>query len=366
MCRLYISGGPARHTCMADSSLLNIQPYYFVWRARGHRGGAQLQCRPTAVRQLCVRAELCPGRVFSGLCNHASVDLGLEAVLEPENRPSAAVAGARAAPWWPPAAAPYVHPESTLMTLRTLLLAALRVQASLGASYTLQHLAVEHLEEPSDGVTLLGIDVPRPRLSWVLSPRLPDQRGVAQSKYQLTVATAGAVIWDSGRVSSNITSLVQCCGDAELRSDTAYTCKHLPQSVSAGCIAETSHTLSLARFGRECHELGRPGCCCKRRLWLSHWPVSSRRLAASCLDYTGAGAQPAAQQLSRYPVRCGVCLCVRRGCGLLRAHGQRQARRSRPEVVSRRNQLPLRVRTPATRHHVLTLTAAFDWLSRPT
>jgi hypothetical protein len=27
MCRLYISGGPARHTCMADSSLLNIQPY---------------------------------------------------------------------------------------------------------------------------------------------------------------------------------------------------------------------------------------------------------------------------------------------------------------------------------------------------
>ena len=200
--------------------------------------------------------------------------------------------------------------------------------------------------EPNSGPTLLGIDVPRPRLSWVLSPRLPDQRGVAQGKYQLTVATGGAVIWDSGRVSSNITSLVQCCGDAELRSDTAYTCKHLP-SQSALAALQTSHTTRW-RFCRECHELGRPGCRCKRRVWLSHWPVSSRRLAASCLDYTRAGAQPAAQQLSRYPVGCGVCLCVRRGCGLLRAYGQRQARRSRPEVVSRRNQFPAVARTHAS------------------
>jgi hypothetical protein len=36
MCRLYICGGPARHTCMADSSLLNTAVFCMA-RARASR-----------------------------------------------------------------------------------------------------------------------------------------------------------------------------------------------------------------------------------------------------------------------------------------------------------------------------------------
>ena len=89
------------------------------------------------------------------------------------------------------------------------------------ASYTLQDLQVEHLHAPTDSVTLLAIDVPRPRLSWRLEP-FAGLRGVSQSAYRVTVKSAEQNIWDSGRVNSNQTNLVECCALAALTSDTEY------------------------------------------------------------------------------------------------------------------------------------------------
>lgn len=61
------------------------------------------------------------------------------------------------------------------------------------------HLLTEFLENP------LGIDVPRPRLSWQIASQ---RRGVLQSAYQVQAAPsladlqAGALLWDSGKVLS--------------------------------------------------------------------------------------------------------------------------------------------------------------------
>jgi alpha-L-rhamnosidase len=94
---------------------------------------------------------------------------------------------------------------------------------SQSASYVLQDLSVEHLQAPADGVTLLAIDVPRPRLSWRLVP-LSTLRGVSQSAYRVLVTSIDkSVIWDSGRVSSNRTNLVECCALSTLHSDTEYS-----------------------------------------------------------------------------------------------------------------------------------------------
>eukprot|EP01043_Picozoa_sp_COSAG02_P089099 COSAG02_NODE_26111_length_640_cov_1.750462_2_plen_142_part_01 len=89
------------------------------------------------------------------------------------------------------------------------------------ASYTLQDLQVEHLHAPTDSVTLLAIDVPRPRLSWRLEP-FSGLRGVSQSAYRVTVKSGEQDIWDSGRVRSNQTNLVECRA-AALTSDTEYS-----------------------------------------------------------------------------------------------------------------------------------------------
>eukprot|EP00662_Eupelagonemidae_sp_cell21_P057799 gene57799-biopygen112428 len=74
-----------------------------------------------------------------------------------------------------------------------------------------QHLSVEHLLEPPTGsATLLAIDVPRPRFGWRVVPNSTTDRGVAQSAYRLQLArSGGALVWDSGRVSSNCSVLVE-------------------------------------------------------------------------------------------------------------------------------------------------------------
>jgi alpha-L-rhamnosidase len=72
----------------------------------------------------------------------------------------------------------------------------------------------------------LGIDVPRPRLSWILKAQKPNARGLRQTAYQILVATnqanlrAGkADLWDSGKVESDRSIQVEYSGK-ELASRT--------------------------------------------------------------------------------------------------------------------------------------------------
>jgi len=68
----------------------------------------------------------------------------------------------------------------------------------------------------------LGIDVPAPRFSYAL---LHSSRGQFQSVYEIVVSYApnGAVVWDSGKVSSNVTTNIPYAGSTALKSDTDYT-----------------------------------------------------------------------------------------------------------------------------------------------
>lgn len=74
-------------------------------------------------------------------------------------------------------------------------------------------LRCEYLKDP------LGIDVPRPRLSWVLAARDPRQRGQRQTAYQILVASTAEGLargaadrWDSGRVRSAESIQVEYAG----------------------------------------------------------------------------------------------------------------------------------------------------------
>ncbi|MFF1420851.1 alpha-L-rhamnosidase [Streptomyces sp. NPDC058280] len=72
--------------------------------------------------------------------------------------------------------------------------------------------AVEYVEHP------LGLDVPRPRLSW---PLVSEKTGQAQSAYQVRVATAPERlaepdVWDSGKITSAESVLVPYAGPALL------------------------------------------------------------------------------------------------------------------------------------------------------
>ncbi len=65
-------------------------------------------------------------------------------------------------------------------------------------------LRCEYLSNP------LGVDVTRPRLSWVLALRNPNERGAKQSAYQILVSSSAtklqsgrADLWDSGKVDSD-------------------------------------------------------------------------------------------------------------------------------------------------------------------
>ncbi len=80
------------------------------------------------------------------------------------------------------------------------------------------HPRCEYLVDP------LGIDIARPRLSWVLRSAQPDRRGQRQSAYQILVATieerlrAGqGDLWDSGRVETDQSVHIDYAG-AGLRS----------------------------------------------------------------------------------------------------------------------------------------------------
>lgn len=68
-------------------------------------------------------------------------------------------------------------------------------------------------------VNPLGVDVPQPRLSWVLESAPPDERGQRQTAYQILVASSEenlradrGDLWDSGKVASDQTAHIVYAG----------------------------------------------------------------------------------------------------------------------------------------------------------
>ena len=79
-------------------------------------------------------------------------------------------------------------------------------------------LRCEYLENP------IGIDIVKPRLSWVLES---DERGQRQTSYQIIVASSPELLaqdkpdlWDSGKVESDQTIHIQYAGKT-LKSRTS-------------------------------------------------------------------------------------------------------------------------------------------------
>src|SRR6187549_1357032 len=84
---------------------------------------------------------------------------------------------------------------------------ALETQAGPGAP---AHLRCEYLVDP------LGVESPRPRLSWELTDH---SRGAAQGAYRILVASSRSNldadrgdVWDSGKVDSDATSQIEYAG----------------------------------------------------------------------------------------------------------------------------------------------------------
>lgn len=84
------------------------------------------------------------------------------------------------------------------------------------------HLRCEYLTNP------LGIDVPQPRLSWVLESVDASSRGQRQTAYQVVVAKSSGMLnadqgdaWDSGKISSDQTIQLTYAGKL-LDSKTVY------------------------------------------------------------------------------------------------------------------------------------------------
>ena len=96
------------------------------------------------------------------------------------------------------------------LELCSLILAGMLVATGLPAA-TVTHLRCENLADP------LGIDVAKPRLSWIIESNRPNKK---QSGYQVVVDGQ----WDSGRVASDQSVNVEYSGK-ELKPATRYTWK---------------------------------------------------------------------------------------------------------------------------------------------
>jgi alpha-L-rhamnosidase len=85
----------------------------------------------------------------------------------------------------------------------TLLFSFLILSALTSSAMTVSHLGCEQRENP------LGVDVPQPRLNWILES---DERGDRQTAYQILAASSEAAlkknrgdVWDSGKIISDET-----------------------------------------------------------------------------------------------------------------------------------------------------------------
>ena len=115
------------------------------------------------------------------------------------------------------------------------------------AGFTINGLRCEYLVDP------LGIDVQRPRLSWML---VPGARGRGQSSYRILVASSPqnlqkdrGDLWDSGRVNS-AQSTGRCgrgTATGARRSGAArpcgpWECWILPAGMAAGSVSRVRRT----------------------------------------------------------------------------------------------------------------------------
>ena len=91
-----------------------------------------------------------------------------------------------------------------------LTLAALLLLGIYSVANSAENLRCEYLVNP------LGIDVPSPRLSWIITS---NRRGEMQTAYQILVASSSKLLsedkgdlWDSGKVSSDESSQIAYSG----------------------------------------------------------------------------------------------------------------------------------------------------------
>ena len=95
-------------------------------------------------------------------------------------------------------------------TLLLTLTASLLIPLTAIQAIEVQNLRCEYLKDP------LGIDAPKPRLSWVLED---DERGQKQTAYQILVASTPEILakdqgdlWDSGKIASDKSNQLKYAG----------------------------------------------------------------------------------------------------------------------------------------------------------
>lgn len=76
----------------------------------------------------------------------------------------------------------------------------------------LYDLTIEYKTNP------VGLDETQPRFSWKMES---DQKNTVQTAYRLTISN-GEVMWDTGRVESNQSTLIEYMGTM-FEAGTAYT-----------------------------------------------------------------------------------------------------------------------------------------------
>ena len=90
------------------------------------------------------------------------------------------------------------------------------------------HLKTEYLKSP------LGIDVAAPRLFWNC------EGGVTQTAYQIIAEVDGAVVWDSGKVSSSQMTGITCPVEAASRRRVTWKVQLWDENDCAGEWSETA------------------------------------------------------------------------------------------------------------------------------
>src|SRR3954463_13668607 len=91
------------------------------------------------------------------------------------------------------------------MIRRLTFLLVLTCATASPAAMVVKNLKCEYRTNP------LGVDSPKPRLSWTLES---DRRGDVQSAYQVVVKDdAGGELWDSGKVASDVSINIEYAGE---------------------------------------------------------------------------------------------------------------------------------------------------------
>jgi alpha-L-rhamnosidase len=111
----------------------------------------------------------------------------------------------------------------TTLTLFTALLAALCGFSFAAHAATPVNLRCEYMKNP------LGVDAPKPALSWEIASADPAARGVKQTAYQIQAASSPELLaagksdlWDSGKVETDQTLLVEYAGKPLASSQRVY------------------------------------------------------------------------------------------------------------------------------------------------